>query len=160
MASLLLTPSFIPTLLSKIPLLVTADKKNAAAKKQEKVFLSFFSFSFCTCAEVGERLPVHDLSSSRLTARRKVPPHWGGRLDRIAFLSCDRSTPHVSQRRTRHIGRVGKMRRRGGRGERREEEATRAPPPPPLPLSACLSPRIKIDIGRPSRCLFPANLHC
>lgn len=73
----------------------------------------------------------------------------------IAFLSCDRYAPHVSQLWTHHLGGAERMRRGEGMGR---TKATRALPP--TTLSAGLSPRIEIDISRTSCCLIPSNLGC
>lgn len=83
--------------------------------------------------------------------RQKVPPYCGGWLHRLLFVLWQIHSTCVTG--------VDLSPRQSGEDE--IGRGTRGTRPLLLPtLSACLSPSIKIDIGRPSRCLFLANLHC
>lgn len=147
--------SWLP--LSRVSLFVLTnllrEKKNSSKetwnekKEQESIW-------YVMCAEEGDSFSDHEppCTGDNKTKRASILGRMAGP---IAFLSCDRYTPHVSQLWTCHLAEAEKMRRGEGMGKRK---ATRALPP--TMLSACLSPCIEIDIGRTSCCLIPANLHC
>lgn len=126
----------------------TVAKKLGMKRKSKRVVVM-------SCVRRRETASLITTLLVPVTTRRKVPPYWGGWLDRLPFCPvtdtlhmCHSGGPVTSPQQRRWD-------REKGTGKRK---ATRALAP--TTLSACLSPRIKIDIGRPSCCLFPANFHC
>ncbi len=81
----------------------SAEEKNSNEKKEQG------SICYVMCAEEGDSFPDHDPPCTG-DSKTESASILGRMAGPIAFLSCDRYTPHVSQPWTRHLVGAEKMR--------------------------------------------------